>query len=134
LPPETSDARPICRRSDANSGLDSGAVHGYVLVMVELRSGRSGRVPKPAQRKAAAPSPQPQARLQSSGAIVVHCLHCRHEAVLSSADLVPHGVKPDSPIAGFVRRLKCSQCGSGSVLAKRVAKPEPRLGRQRRSA
>jgi len=53
---------------------------------------------------------------------------------LRNADLVAHGVKPDSPIAGFVRRLKCSQCGGGSVLAKRVANPEPKLGRQRRSA
>jgi len=92
--------------------------------MVELRSGRSGRVPKSAQRKAAPPQPQqqPQARVQG-GAVVVRCLHCRHEAVLSAGDLAAHGVKPDSPIAGFVRRLKCSRCGSGSVLAKRLAKP-----------
>jgi hypothetical protein len=89
--------------------------------MVELRSGRSGRVPKPAQGKAAA-----------AAAIGVRCLHCRHQAVLSAADLVAHGVRPDSPIAGFVRRLKCSKCGSGSVMAKRIAKPEPK--RQRRSA
>ena len=102
--------------------------------MVELRSGRSGRVSKPAQSKAAAPSPRPQGRVQGSSVIVVRCLHCRHEAVLRNADLVAHGVKPDSPIAGFVRRLKCSQCGSGSVLAKRVANPEPKRGRQRRSA
>jgi len=100
--------------------------------MVELRSGRSGRVPKPAQRKAAPPQPQPQARVQGGDAVVVRCLHCRHEAVLSAGDLAAHGVKPDSPIAGFVRRLKCSRCGSGSVLAKRLAKPEPT--RQRRSA
>jgi hypothetical protein len=100
--------------------------------MVELRSGRSGRVPKPAQRKAA--PPQPQARVQGGDAVVVRCLHCRHEAVLSAGDLAAHGVKPDSPIAGFVRRLKCSRCGSGSVLAKRLAKPEPEPTRQRRSA
>jgi hypothetical protein len=87
--------------------------------MVELRSGRSGRVSKPAKGKAAA-----------SAAVVVRCLHCRHEAMLSAADLVAHGVKPDSPIAGFVRRLKCSHCGSGSVLAKRIATPEPRPGRR----
>jgi ribosomal protein S27E len=91
--------------------------------MVELRSGRSARVPKPAAAKAAA-----------SAAIMVRCLHCRHEAILSAADLVTHGVTPDNPIAGFVRRLKCSQCGSGSVLAKRLAKPAPKPTRQRRSA
>jgi hypothetical protein len=106
--------------------------------MVELRSGRSGRVPKSAQRKAAPPQPQPQpqpqARVQGGEAVVVRCLHCRHEAVLSAGDLAAHGVKPDSPIAGFVRRLKCSRCGSGSVLAKRLAKPEPEPTRQRRSA
>jgi len=100
--------------------------------MVELRSGRSGRVPKPAQRKAV--PPQPQVRVQGGDAVVVRCLHCRHEAVLSAGDLAAHGVKPDSPIAGFVRRLKCSRCGSGSVLAKRLAKPEPEPTRQRRSA
>lgn len=118
-------------------GLDSVPVRGYVLAMVELRSGRSGRVSKPASGKAAASARQPELRLRPQGggaSIVVRCLHCRHEAVLSTADLVAHGVKPDSPIAGFVRRLKCSQCGSGSVLAKRIAKPEPKPARQRRSA
>jgi hypothetical protein len=115
------------------SGLDSVAVHGYVLAMVELRSGRPGRVPKPAAGKAAASARQLEPRPQGGGAaIVVRCLHCRHEAVLSPAELAAHGVKPDSPIAGFVRRLKCSKCGSGSVLAKRIAAPKP--PRQRRSA
>jgi hypothetical protein len=105
--------------------------------MVELRSGRPGRVPKPAVGKAAASARQFElhSRLRGGGAaIVVRCLHCRHEAVLSAADLVAHGVTPDSPIAGFVRRLKCSKCGSGSVLAKRIAEPEPKPARQRRSA
>jgi hypothetical protein len=102
--------------------------------MVELRSGRSGGVSKPAQGKAAASTRQaePHARLHAGAAIAVRCLHCRHEAILSAGDLAAHGIKPDSPIAGFVRRLKCSKCGSGSVLAKRIARPEPR--RQRRSA
>lgn len=103
--------------------------------MVELRSGRSGRVSKPAGGKAAASARQPEARLRGGSTVIaVRCLHCRHQAVLSAADLVAHGVKPDSPIAGFVRRLKCSECGSGSVLAKRVAKPAPKPARQRRSA
>jgi hypothetical protein len=102
--------------------------------MVELRSGRSGRVPKPVLGKAAGSARPPDARARIPGggaALVVRCLRCRHEAVLSAAELAAHGVKADSPIAGFVRRLKCSQCGSGSVLAKRVAMSEPR---QRRSA
>jgi len=105
--------------------------------MVEWRSGRTGRVVKPAETKAGASARQPeqQARPKAGGAaIVVRCLHCRHEAVLSPAELGAHGVKPDAPIAGFVRRLRCTHCGSGSVLAKRVARPEPRAPRQRRSA
>jgi hypothetical protein len=117
--------------------LDSAAVHVYVWAMVEWRSGRTGRVTKPAQPKAAAPAQQAerQRRAKADGtAIVVRCLHCRHEALLTSAELVAHGVKPEAPIAGFVRRLRCTHCGSGSVLAKRVARPEPRPPRQQRSA
>jgi hypothetical protein len=105
--------------------------------MVEWRSGRTGRVAKSAEAKAAASPRQParQHRAKAGdGAIVVRCLHCRHEAVLTTAELVAYGVKPDAPIAGFVRRLRCTHCGSGSVLAKRVARPEPRLLRRRRSA
>jgi hypothetical protein len=105
--------------------------------MVEWRSGRTGRVAKPAEAKgtASARHPERQHGAQAGGAaIVVRCLHCRHEAVLTAAELAAHGVKPDAPIAGFVRRLRCTHCGSGSVLAKRVARAEPRLPRQRRSA
>jgi hypothetical protein len=101
--------------------------------MVKLRSGRSGRLSNPAAAKTA-PSPrqaEPRVRAQSADAIVVRCLHCRHQAVLSGADLAAHGVTPDSPIAGFVRRLKCSECGSGSVLAKRVMKPQPKAAHRR---
>jgi hypothetical protein len=105
--------------------------------MVQLRSGRSARVSEPAAGKAAAPPRQlgPHPRPQGVGAaITVRCLHCRHEGVLSAAELVAHGLKPDSPIAGFVRRLKCSKCGSGSVLAKRIAQPQPKSAQNRRSA
>jgi hypothetical protein len=105
--------------------------------MVEWRSGRAGRLAKPAEAKgtASARHAERQHRAKaSSAAIVVRCLHCRHEAVLTATELVEHGVKPDAPIAGFVRRLRCTHCGSGSVLARRVAGPEPRLPRQRRSA
>jgi hypothetical protein len=105
--------------------------------MVEWRSGRVGRVVKPAEAKAAASPRLPERRgpANAGGApIIVRCLHCRHEAALTAADLMAHGLKPDAPIAGFVRRLRCTHCGSGSVLAKRAAKPEPSLPRQRRSA
>jgi phage FluMu protein Com len=114
-------------------GLDSIAVHVYVSAMVEWRSGRTGRVAKSAEAKAAA-SPRQHRAKAGDGAVVVRCLHCGHEAVLTTAELVAYEVKPDAPIAGFVRRLRCTHCGSGSVLAKRVARPETRLPRQRRSA
>jgi hypothetical protein len=117
--------------------LDSNAIRIYVLAMVEWRSGRQGRVAKPAEAKTGASPRQPEQRGPAkarAAAIIVRCLHCRHEAVLTAADLVAHGLKPDAPIAGFVRRLRCTHCGSGSVLAKRVARSEPRLARQRRSA
>jgi hypothetical protein len=117
-------------------GLDSVAFHVYVSAMVEWRSGRTDRTARAAETKVAASrQPEQQHRVKTrDAAIVVRCLHCRHEAVLTTAELVAYGVKPDTPIAGFVRRLRCTHCGSGSVLAKRDARPEPRLSRRRHSA
>jgi hypothetical protein len=51
--------------------------------------------------------------------VVVWCLHCRHEGVLSVQTLVDAGLKPDAPISSFVKRLRCGKCGSGSVMARR---------------
>jgi hypothetical protein len=104
--------------------------------MVEWRTGRTGRVAKPEEAKGTASARQPQRQGRAAGvAVVVRCLHCRHEAVLTATELVAHGVKPDAPIAGFVRRLRCTHCGSGSVLAKRVAGSGPtKPPRQRQSA
>lgn len=117
--------------------LDSTTFRSYVSAMVEWRSRRTGRVATPAQATGGASARQPerQHRAKAGGTtIVVHCLHCRHEAVLTAAELLAHGVKPDAPIAGFVRRLRCTHCGSGSVLAKRGAGPEPTQPRPRRIA
>jgi hypothetical protein len=55
--------------------------------------------------------------------IVVRCLHCRHEASLSRSALIRFGLDPDAPISAFVKRLRCSKCGSGSVMAKRITHP-----------
>jgi hypothetical protein len=33
---------------------------------------------------------------------------------------VRFGLKPDAPISAFVKRLRCTECGSGSVMAKRL--------------
>jgi hypothetical protein len=62
---------------------------------------------------------RPQSRYP---AIVIECLTCRHRAELDSRAMARFGVKADDPIAAFVKRLRCSRCGSGSVRAKRPFK------------
>jgi hypothetical protein len=57
---------------------------------------------------------QPRGRKLAS---FVKCLRCGHRGVLREADLPSYGEKPDAPIAAFVKRLKCRQCGSRSVQA-----------------
>jgi hypothetical protein len=52
--------------------------------------------------------------------VVVRCLSCRHQAVLTESDLVRFGVKRGAPIAQFVKRLRCRECGSASVMATRL--------------
>ena len=54
--------------------------------------------------------------------VLIRCLHCRHQSVLSAQALAGYGLKPDAPIAAFVKRLRCSRCGSGSVMASRVGR------------
>jgi hypothetical protein len=53
--------------------------------------------------------------------VQVTCLHCRHKSILSNQELASFGVKPEAAIASFVKRLRCIKCGSGSVLANRIA-------------
>jgi hypothetical protein len=45
---------------------------------------------------------------------------CRHRSTLDAAALKRFGLKPDAPIASFIKRLRCTECGSGSVMAERV--------------
>jgi DNA-directed RNA polymerase subunit RPC12/RpoP len=52
--------------------------------------------------------------------IAVRCLSCRHRGVIAEADLVRFGVRPGAPVAQFVKRLRCRNCGSGSVIAQRT--------------
>jgi hypothetical protein len=47
-------------------------------------------------------------------------MRCRHRSTLDAAELKRFGLKPDAPIASFVKRLRCTKCGSGSVMAERV--------------
>jgi hypothetical protein len=55
-----------------------------------------------------------------STSISVSCMRCRHRSTLDAAELKRFGLKPDAPIASFVKRLRCTKCGSGSVMAERV--------------
>jgi hypothetical protein len=52
--------------------------------------------------------------------IVIECLHCGHCASMSESVLPDYGVRPDAPIASFIKRLTCIECGSGSVKAYRL--------------
>ena len=63
--------------------------------------------------------------------VMVRCLHCRHRSTLSPGALASFGLPPDAPIAAFVKRLRCSKCGSGTVMANRVASNEAAARRLR---
>jgi ribosomal protein S27AE len=49
----------------------------------------------------------------------VQCLRCGHFSVLTPDVLSRLAIAPNSPIAAFVKRLRCRKCGSQSVLATR---------------
>ena len=52
--------------------------------------------------------------------ILVQCLSCQHRGFVSERELVRFGIKPGTPVAQFVKRLRCRKCGSGSVMAQRT--------------
>jgi hypothetical protein len=56
--------------------------------------------------------------------VLVRCLHCRHEGILDDAALARFGVEPNAPIASFVKRLRCTSCGSSSVMVSRCEGPD----------
>jgi hypothetical protein len=62
-------------------------------------------------------------RAQTS--VTVECLRCRQVGVLTSEALSRLAIAPNTPIAAFVKRLRCRKCGSGSVLATRELAPRP---------
>ena len=57
--------------------------------------------------------------LRAEPTVTVECLSCRHVVVLTGAALSRLAVMPDTPIATFVKRLRCSKCGGRGVLATR---------------
>ena len=54
------------------------------------------------------------------GRICVQCLRCGHSGIIRESDLPRHGEEPGAPIARFVKRLVCQECGSHSVKAFRM--------------
>jgi hypothetical protein len=56
--------------------------------------------------------------------VTVECLTCGHIGVLTLEALSHFSIQPNTPVAAFVKRLRCRRCGSQSVLATR--KPRPR--------
>jgi uncharacterized protein YlaI len=56
--------------------------------------------------------------------VQVRCLHCEHKGVLDDQTLDSFGIKPNAPIASFVKRLRCSDCGSGNLIANRITRGE----------
>jgi hypothetical protein len=52
--------------------------------------------------------------------IAVECLRCGHCSAFSEKRLEQFGLKPSSPIASFVKRLSCQECGGHSVRAFRI--------------
>jgi hypothetical protein len=57
--------------------------------------------------------------LRTEPTVTVECLSCRHVGVLTGAALSRRAITPSTPIAAFVKRLRCSKCGSRNVLATR---------------
>src|ERR1700733_3969114 len=53
--------------------------------------------------------------------VQVRCLQCRHMSFLRELDLTEFDIAANAPIAAFVKRLRCTKCRSGSVMANRVA-------------
>jgi hypothetical protein len=52
-------------------------------------------------------------------------MSCRHRRTIDAAILKRFGLKPDAPIASFIKRLRCTKCSSGSVMVERVPAVAP---------
>jgi hypothetical protein len=58
--------------------------------------------------------------VSSRKSVRVQCLRCGHFSVLTADVLLRLAIAPNTPIAAFVKRLRCRKCGSQSVLATRI--------------
>jgi len=70
----------------------------------------------------------------ATSVVLVSCLRCRHEAIFDVTALASFGVMPNAPIATFVQRLRCTKCGSASVMANRIFETEKRARRAKRAS
>ena len=59
------------------------------------------------------------AHIKGMKRIAVECLSCGHCSSFPEERLKAFGVSPDAPIAKFIKRLTCIECGSHSVRAYR---------------
>jgi hypothetical protein len=51
-------------------------------------------------------------------------VQCRHKSFLTQRELIEFGIVENAPIVAFVKRLRCTKCGSADVMASRVAKTD----------
>jgi hypothetical protein len=66
--------------------------------------------------------------------VVVECLTCGHTNVLTREALSRFSIGANTPIAAFIKRLRCRRCGSQSVLAARKPRLRKRHNRNQRHA
>jgi hypothetical protein len=66
----------------------------------------------------------PAVRKATEFVVQVRYMQCRHTRLLSDRDLIEFGIAKSAPIVAFAKRLRCTKCGSGSVMASRVAKTD----------
>jgi hypothetical protein len=65
---------------------------------------------------------------RAAARICVQCLRCGHCGTLREADLPSFGEAPGAPIACFIKRLVCQECGGHSVKAFRVSPQDQEAG------
>jgi len=63
--------------------------------------------------------------VRAEHSVRVQCLRCGHVGVLTAETLSRLAITPSTPIAAFVKRLRCRRCGSQSVLATRKPANRP---------
>jgi Zn finger protein HypA/HybF involved in hydrogenase expression len=63
--------------------------------------------------------------LHTESGVTVECLHCGHRDVLTREALSRVAIAFETPVAAFIKRLRCPKCGSQSVRATRKPMRRP---------